>query len=192
LTDIHALAPFINEGLAMITPSRRAKAQAFKNAEDKLHSVACGLLLRKILNVKCDRQIFYNDYGKPFMKNAWFSLSHGGDFSVLAVHCENVGVDVEKISEINPMAAKKMFTPQELSWIGDDATRFCTLWAKKESILKADGRGFSLPPKSFDMLEKNHPWQTEIFFHKNHVIACTAKETFQIKWNVVPIKQLLE
>ena len=184
--------------MKLLPTERRKKAEEFKNMSDRLHCIAGGLLMRKALPVSWVECVEYNQHGKPFLRdnNRCFSLSHGGNYSVIAIHSEDIGVDIEKISSeidsVSKMAARLMFTRRELSWISDkdSGNRFYTLWTKKESILKADGRGFSLPPKSFDVLEDTD-WTTETFFYDNHVISYATKTSIHAKWRVSFLDELL-
>lgn len=148
--------------------------------------------MQKFLNITQDGQIIYTQHGKPFLKGNmnYFSLSHGGNYSVIAVHKKNIGIDIEKIGYGDAMAARLMFTTDEKAWISGSNTRFYALWTQKESILKADGRGFSLSPNSFSVLS-GCAWETDTFFYDNHVITCAAKSPFKIEWELISAKELM-
>lgn len=138
-----------------LLPARREKTRGFKKEEDRLRSLYAGLLLQKIYGIADESRILYNQYGKPFTENGpEFSLSHGGDYVILGIDERPVGVDVEPIREFDPAVAQETLQPDELNWVldKDRDARLYAMWTRKESIMKAAGKGFSLPPASFSVL----------------------------------------
>ena len=64
-----------------------------------------------------------------------------------------IGIDIEIVKERNLKVAEKVFTPLELEWMKEDTLRrFHILWTRKESVMKAMGRGFKMPFKSFEVI----------------------------------------
>ena len=83
---------------------------------------------------------------------AFFSLSHAGDFVVAAVSNRPVGVDVEFIEPFKARFAdrpkdwtslrRKVYTSAELRACEDDSlSDFLTKWTRKEAIFKQTGTG---------------------------------------------------
>ena len=75
--------------------------KSFKNRQKQLEHAFLYFMLDKILNEKYgvqDRILEFID-GKPFLntRKLYFSLSHSGDFVVIAISKNNCGVDIEKI-----------------------------------------------------------------------------------------------
>jgi 4'-phosphopantetheinyl transferase len=98
-----------------------------------------------------------NRYGKPDFTPAdaafRFSVAHSGLMAVLATsENQRVGIDIEPESRGELPHPASVFTTDEQVWVGDNPKRFLTLWTRKEAVLKADGRGLSLDPSSFDVL----------------------------------------
>lgn len=91
--------------------------------------------------------------GRPTLGEPWtsiaFSLSHSGDWALLAVSCYGaVGVDIERIARTGDAVrlAERFFTADEaraLRALPEDEQRdaFARLWTKKEAVLKAAGGG---------------------------------------------------
>lgn len=130
--------------------------------EDKVRCLAAGLLLRYLFKDSAEL-ICTNEYGKPYLPDSpiRFNLSHSGVFVVLAADGDELGVDIEQIKEHRRFVAERYYTENELRWLdsqSDTALAFCTLWAGKESVLKATGLGFSLSPKSFSLI----PWENSV------------------------------
>lgn len=86
-----------------------------------------------------------------------FSLSHAQAHGALAVSRRGpVGVDVEEIRPVEPEVAAQFFSAAEQAALArlPPAQRlqgFYRCWTRREAVLKALGRGFSLPPETFDV-----------------------------------------
>jgi 4'-phosphopantetheinyl transferase len=140
----------LTEKIASIFPERARRISRLAREEDRLRSLAAGLLLYKVVGAS---EILYEERGKPYIPGGpHFSLSHSGDYAVLAVDWEPVGVDLEKWVEEDYHA---------LSWVsfhGEEriafehnpgARTFFDTWTLKESYVKMRGTGFSTDPRSF-------------------------------------------
>ena len=135
-------------------PKRLERSRKFRREEDRLRSIAAGVLEYYALGVD-ESRIVIDENGKPAIPGSgyYFSVSHSGNYAILALSECEAGTDIEKIENGNPRVAERVFTPEELSWMNEDAKmRFYILWTLKESVCKLDGRGLSLPPESFSVL----------------------------------------
>lgn len=93
-------------------------------------------------------------HGKPTIVGSTLevSVSHSGDWIALAVtDGAPVGVDVEEVraAEVDDLAGMA-FSPAELTAFGTVPAAgrrgaFFTYWSRKEAILKATGKGMSVP-----------------------------------------------
>lgn len=196
LADIRQLKKYEQTALSLLTPERRAEAERIKPEQDRLHSIAAGLLLRHVLGVTSDADLCRNEFGKRELagEGPCFNLSHGGTYVVLAVFSAPVGVDIEPVGEKIPIAIPRRFLqPDELAWLEEDLTpeRFAWLWTRLESALKADGRGFGLECRNFSVLDGGRPWYLDTFSHDGHVISCAAEEPFEVELEELQVDDLL-
>ncbi|MES2466782.1 MAG: 4'-phosphopantetheinyl transferase superfamily protein [Verrucomicrobiota bacterium] len=88
-----------------------------------------------------------------------FNLSHTGGWIALGI-CQDgrLGVDLETIDPTFPALeiASEFFLPEERDWIAaGPADRFFHLWTAKEALMKATGRGMSLPPDKIHVTIKD-------------------------------------
>lgn len=96
------------------------------------------------------REIERTEYGRPYLDLPLdFNISHSGDFVICAAsqNCR-VGIDIEEWNNIDFREFKRIFTQKEWSMMNrtkDTIPAFFNIWAQKESIIKADGRGLSKP-----------------------------------------------
>lgn len=74
------------------------------NTNDKKLSILSKYLLKIILSQKYHldyNNIYYNKNGKPLIKGIYFNISHSNDYVVIALSNKEIGIDIEKIREVN-------------------------------------------------------------------------------------------
>lgn len=101
----------------------------------------------------------YGPTGKPALADhpgLHFNLSHSGDFAVLALSTDGeVGVDVESTrhrSQVLPVALR-FFADDEAAAVAAcegeaQVAAFLRTWTRKESVLKATGRGMGVDTRA--------------------------------------------
>ena len=117
------------------------------------------LLLKGLASLREDPRLIHtmqwDQYKRPFVAGDLdFNIAHAGELVVCALlKGGRVGVDVEAVEPIDIPDYKGVFTEQEYqSMIGAPRPLFAfyDFWTRKEALMKADGRGFYLDPKTFD------------------------------------------
>ena len=144
---------------------RRRKCDVFRFGADRWRSVAAWELLRRMLAEKGVSAealpVSEDEFGKPAFEASLgihFNLSHGGERVMAAVDDRPVGCDVERIVPFDEVMARGCLTDKELTWVkmtspGSDRDRaFIRLWVRKESYVKAVGRGMDLDPSMVSAL----------------------------------------
>lgn len=131
----------------------------------------------------------YTSKNKPFLANqkqanVYFNLSHCSNeaFLVISNYAE-VGIDIENIKPIPDMkiVAKHFFSDAEQAYFEQFDTHkqcdiFYEIWTQKESLIKANGGGLSLPLSAFDVVDVNaKTWttvkpRTEYFENKSYAL----------------------
>ena len=197
IADTRQLLDREAEALPLLTPQRRVSIEKIKPVNGQLHGIAAGLLLRRVLGVTSDADLKKGEQGKPELagEGPCFNLSHGGNYAVLAVSDDSVGVDVEPIGEKIPIAIPRRFLrPDELAWLEEDLSpiRFAQLWTRLESALKADGRGFAIECRDFSVLESGNPWYLETVQYQEHCISCALATPFELDITYLSAGNLLE
>ena len=145
--------------------ARKEKADRLKDESKRKLSLAADMLVRdaisKELGIKKEEIVFEtNENGKPYAKglDIHFSLSHSGDLVFLALSDGPVGIDAEKMRDVNLDIANRMFTEGEKDYVFKEEEevkeRFFEIWTKKEAYVKLLG-GRVLDFLSFSVLEKN-------------------------------------
>lgn len=138
------------------------KIARFRKWEDAQASLLGKVLLKKGLeNMNLDSDLSklkYTGHGKPFLDNAiHFNISHSGPYIVCAFSTNGaIGADIEQLTPIRIEDFINIFQLEEwynISTANNPSATFYYYWTAKEAIIKADGRGLSIPLK--DILIKN-------------------------------------
>ncbi|WP_313563407.1 4'-phosphopantetheinyl transferase family protein [Ruminiclostridium cellobioparum] len=150
--------------MQLVTNEKKERIKRFVHREDALRCLLGDLLSRYALGKRTglknsELKFMVNEYNKPLLvapEHLHFNVSHSGNWAVCAVADKLVGIDVEYVKNIDLKIAERFFTNYEYdSLVKQDPKNriryFYTLWTLKESYIKADGRGLSLPLDSFSI-----------------------------------------
>ncbi|MEP0264432.1 4'-phosphopantetheinyl transferase superfamily protein [Dokdonia sp.] len=128
-------------------------------------------------------KILKDSYGKPYMINSNFNfnISHSGNTVVCVFSKQEIGIDIEEINEIEYDLFENVFSTQELAEIQDNGLdKFYEFWTKKESVIKAIGKGMSIPLTEIKIDKEgttyeNDTWYTKTFKMDNKYCSITSK-----------------
>jgi 4'-phosphopantetheinyl transferase len=128
-------------------------------------------------------QIVTNAFGRPTLIGELakydFNISHSGDYVLVGITDQGrIGVDIEQINPKIEIAeiSEMVFSPSEQQLVGNDLSRFYTMWSKKEAYLKASGKGFfeQYQNTSFNLAQIEKTSHSQIAYYSvipNHYIA---------------------
>ena len=144
-----------NHYLQQLPKAIQKKINRLRQWQDQQRGLLGKLLLRKALtnfgfSADCLESIAYDQNGRPFFHTGIdFNISHSGEYVVCTLtDSGKVGIDIEEIKPVNLMQFRSYLTDQEFEKIhaaSDGFKMFYTVWTQKESVLKANGRGLSIP-----------------------------------------------
>ena len=123
-------------------PDRARRVRSFRSLDDRRRSFAAGLLLEAALGRDASFRIRRYDNGKPYIDGGpCFSVSHSGNWAVLAVCRENVGFDIQfaGADRDSALIARRAFQPEEIAAAGGGVSMFYRIWTAKEAYLKMTG-----------------------------------------------------
>lgn len=142
-----------------LSPARKARIDRLKKTEDKKRSLACELLIKKLLSSKNKAYLSVDsaENGRPFLRGSqlYISLSHSNDCVACAFSQAPIGIDVEKIRPVKAEVIKRVCTEEEEAFVlcGDETVseitdretlkRFFKVWTAKEAYFKALGTGIT-------------------------------------------------
>lgn len=150
----------------LLSPEEEDRALRFKTERLQNEFRAGRGQLRRLLGevLQQDPKTIELDYGelrKPFLRDhsLHFNVSHSKDFWGMAWSKEApLGLDIEfKNPGLNyPRLARTFCCSAELDYLqkvqgSEQKERFFQLWSAKESLIKKDGRGLSMPVKLVEL-----------------------------------------
>ena len=159
-----------DEAYDKLPKSRRIKIDSLRNESGKLQSLGAGVAhsrahVRIGSDLKDDGwEISIDEFGKPrFDKHSevHFSLSHSGRYAVCALSDKEIGCDIEQNRKgcACEKVASRFFAHAEQGYLDNftDADKrisvFFDIWTRKESYIKAVGRGLAIPLHSFSVID---------------------------------------
>ncbi len=153
----------VNQFWEFLDPEERRRASRFHFEILRARYVLAHGFLRQLLGRYLDADagkiVFdFNAYGKPSVAGIEFNLSHSGALAAVAISTGALaGIDIEEIRPLPdlPGLVSRFFAVSERDAVyssprNQRETIFFTHWTRKEALVKALGRGLSIPPESFD------------------------------------------
>lgn len=146
--------------LELVSSERKGKIARFRFDKDKIRCLFAEVLLRYALQNRydiSDPMIGRDQYGKPYLADhpeLFFNLSHSGEWVVCGIGEQKLGIDVERMEQIDLSIADDQFSREEAAYLSslpkeEKLSSFYTIWTLKESFTKLDGRGLGIPLNSF-------------------------------------------
>ena len=194
---------------SVVSEDRRIKTKKYKFMDDRKRSVCSEILLEYAISKSneeslIEKGITYNKYGKPYIGDFYFNISHSGKWVVVACSNEEIGIDIEKIQK--QTGVEMYFTEEERRYINEasDSEKgeiFTKIWTLKESYLKYIGTGLFKKLDSFSILFNKgdilcHDIECEnielksYLFEKDYYCSICSKEK-GIKFEEVKISDLI-
>lgn len=137
-------------------------------------------LLTKVLqeNYIANKEIIYNAYGKPYLKNneLYFNISHDKNITVLVTSDKEIGVDLEYLT-YRPSVVKKYFNLKEQNIIKKSRRKeydFTKIWVMKEAYVKMKGIGITYGLQNVDTVVLANKF--EIIDKDDYLIAICRNE----------------
>lgn len=145
-----------------LTEKRIEKVERLKKPLHKAQSIGAELLIKRAVQDKKGKDASYlwdtDEDGKLYLcayNDFYVNVSHSGDYAVCAADDKPVGVDIQHCRECDMKIANRFFTEREALYIQESADikkAFFEIWTKKESFVKAVGKGLKVPLNSFSVL----------------------------------------
>jgi 4'-phosphopantetheinyl transferase len=152
-----------------LNPTELNRANRYHKEKDRNRFIICRSLLKFVLATQTNLEVNnisldYNSNKKPYLASfPWlhFNVSHSEDYAVITISRNEVGIDIEYISEdfnFTP-SLQDIFNDEEILNIKnteDKKQAFYTSWTRKEAFVKALGKGIDDDFKNIPCLNGNH------------------------------------
>ncbi|WP_417237460.1 4'-phosphopantetheinyl transferase family protein [Bizionia paragorgiae] len=147
----------------------------YQRWEDVQLSLLGRLLIKEGLSYfdkKVDfENLMFTEYDRPYFKDndVQFNVSHSGELVVVIFTNKfvDIGIDIEKSHNVKVTEFRGQMTPYEEQKIFNSECpqeEFFKYWTQKEAVLKATGRGLSIPLESFEIKNNITSIETRTFF----------------------------
>lgn len=145
---------FIDKSYNMVSENCKSKAKCFRFEADRLRTIIGELLARygicNCFGIDASKHSFnVSEYGKPYIDGIpyYFNISHSDDYIICGVSDINIGVDIEKMQDIDFGFACDVFSDDEIRRFSSESVEnkkelFFSIWTLKESYVKWLGSGF--------------------------------------------------
>lgn len=178
-------APFSNEiwtqYLHSFSLEIQQKILRYRMEKNQYQALLGKLLLQKILSEHQIPQLDlsnlkYTEKGKPYLENVPFSfnISHSENTIMCAFSEKAVGVDVEKMKEMQIENFKNFFSPSEIAQIQASSNpkhAFFSFWTLKEAILKLTGEGISANLLNFHIQSEKAIYFEKTYFYETEILS---------------------
>lgn len=196
---IDDIEKYQNQNSLNLSEEELNKAKSYIHKEDQLRSIGGTLLINAFTS---PGQILHTKEGKPCKQSGLkFNISHSGDYVIISLAKQEVGVDIQKIINANEKIINHCLTNSEKERLNknEDFTRF---WVLKESFVKCLGTGFSIRPNKIESAKENNvPYKFEnedyisfvTKFHDDYYIGLTYKRNSveEIQINEVKVEEIV-
>jgi 4'-phosphopantetheinyl transferase len=174
--DVHVFAvhlrlddALVNARRALLSPDERERAARRRIAAKAAEFILTRAALRRVIGGYLDvppEQVRFDlgEHGKPSLspehgRALTFNVTHSHEWALIAVAFNlALGIDVEKMRpKVDYVRlARRFFSPHErgqLDALPDEDQRhaFFRCWARKEAVIKGNGRGIALGLDNFDV-----------------------------------------
>src|SRR5450631_4335512 len=148
---------------SLLPPDQQERNKRYRRWEDR-HSHLLGRMLLYFSLKEAGYagnplyDIRYDAYSRPFLNDEIdFNISHSGQYIVCAWGIQlRLGIDIEQYREVALRDFQDIMSAGQWDDIhrADSPCRaFYNYWAMKESVIKADGRGLSIPLAGLEIRE---------------------------------------
>lgn len=147
-------------------------------------------------------QLKYNKYNRPYLSNDFdFNISHSGVYVFCAFGINiKVGLDVQQIKEVDLNSFKDTMNAGQWSKIklfSNPMRKFYEYWTIKESVIKAEGKGLSIPLNEINIengvasFDKNI-WHIKALMQNQDYVSYLATEKEDISFRFIGLNFLSE
>ncbi len=144
-----------NTYLQKLPQEIQTQIMRFKRWQDKHSSLLGKILLLECLkkygySSDCLKDLSYSPHNRPFLDDSIdFNISHSGKYVMCATNTNGrIGIDIERKKPLSFVEFRNYMTPEEWNTLQEAPNQleyFYELWTVKESVIKGEGRGLSIP-----------------------------------------------
>lgn len=170
----------------------KRKNQGYLKYEDRQRNLFGLLLLKRQWKSMIGEDLDFSrlqktEFTRPYIPGSHvdFNISHSGDYVVCVLKAKaKVGIDIERRKVVNFSDFERTMNQgqwKEIYHSSNPTNTFFKYWCIKESVIKADGRGLSIPLTEIEFSNEQvtypgHIWQIKSFQIDDHHFGCIASD----------------
>lgn len=180
----------LNEMILDVSDEKKARLLRYRYDIDRKIGIYSDVLLRCMIGMT--PSVDYKEIniktsctGKPYLASFpyyQFNISHTKNAVAAVLSEEPVGIDIEKIRDVDISIADKVFSDNELTWMHnkteDKNLRFFNVWTKKEALVKYVGTGLTNDLKLLDVTGSFSHEKFSTFMVDGYVISICSNIDF--------------
>lgn len=182
--------------VACLDSEKQGVIRSMKDADTALTALTSALFIRYIIRQRLgleQNEMHFGayEYDKPYLignDTFHFNISHSGDFVVCAIDETPLGIDIEKIEYQNPKIVLDVLSEVELAQYNKLSAKkkipfFYSIWARKESYLKALGMGLNTKLSDITVSSRNKIFSPVVRFvlsEKMHIKQYRASNNYAL------------
>ncbi len=149
----------------------------FVHFEDRQRNLFGLLLLKRLWRQQFQEPLYLEklettEFGRPYLPQSTvdFNISHAGNYVVCALSADvRIGIDIEKKRSVDFNDFTRTMNQHQWNEINrsdDPEATFFHYWCIKESVIKLDGRGLSLPLTEILLSKEEVTYSDQIWYVK--------------------------
>lgn len=152
-----------------------------KVEEKRNQSIIGYYLLKKFLKEDYNIEFNYlleNEYGKPYINEIYFNISHSKNMIAIIISDRECGVDIEVSSDKNLRLANKILNNKELETISnysneDKLDYIMQKWVSIEAYSKMMGKNFNLDSNiNVNAVKVYHNLEEDVYYLAKYIKNC--------------------
>ncbi len=185
LTEIRKKRDFL---LQTLDEERKKKSLSFQEETHQLQSLGAGYFISKY--TQKDKELTYNEYGKPYKEGCFFNLAHSEEYVVFLSDERECGIDIEKIQNMRNRVLDYAFNEEDRKMISSPRD-FYFGWTGKEALGKALGCGLcvsslkEIPCKKGNLTYNGMDFYLESFSYRDYAISFCLQGKEEREYQIV-------
>lgn len=162
--------------------------EKYKDIEKKKEKIVSTYFKNKYIG-----EYFFSNEGKPLSKKIYFNISHSRGVVVFVMDESPIGIDIEKVRDVNDNLKNYISSQEEKEYIGDNKS-FFEIWTSKESLVKCIGTGIKEKPNKIPSLPINgkkiyngKTYFSKVVEYQGYVISVTIENSGDFDLSITKI-----
>ncbi len=189
--DIDKLNDDIINNLKYINDIDIINSKKYKKKENEYQNIISTYFKKKYI-----KDYYIDKFNKPKSDNIYFNISHAKNMVIFAYYNKDIGIDIEKIKEVDLNLKRYISTDIEFKLINNDID-FFKIWTSKESLAKCIGMGINKDIKEFisipfdgKKIYLDNIYYSHIINKDDFIISVTIKDNTD--FNIILEEEILE